>query len=196
MAENGKSSARPATGDASGETKADAAGDATVSPATTNTVGDVRPAGREVPAAFEVTAAEAIDPRTGEKFAGNPGLGDSKSFDALAVPEGEASLLDTVPSVDPKRIPAEVTPGVSPDAGGDELLAAAQAKAPSLTREFVDAYDALTPEVLAGIARGEIPPPPTNGPIHTSDLHLTPGGWQSTPPGIAPGAVGNNAIAR
>jgi hypothetical protein len=42
-----------------------------------------------------------------------------------------------VPGVDPDRIPAEVTPGVTPDAGGDRLLAAAQAKAPSLTREFV-----------------------------------------------------------
>jgi hypothetical protein len=84
---------------------------------------------------------------------------------------------------------------VTPDAGGDRLLAAAQAKAPNLTREFADAYG-LGDDVLAGIARGEIPPPPTVGPIHTSDLYLTPGGWVSAPPGVPLEAAGTNAIAR
>jgi hypothetical protein len=89
----------------------------------------------------------------------------------------------------------EVEPYVTPDAGGDRLLAAAQAKAPNLTREFCDAYG-LGDDVLAGIARGEIPPPPANGPIHTSDLYLTPGGWVSAPPGVPLEAAGGNAIAR
>jgi hypothetical protein len=97
--------------------------------------------------------------------------------------------------VDPNRIPAEVSPSVTPDAGGDRLLAAAQAKAPNLTREFADAYG-LDDDVLAGIARGEIPPPPTVGPVHTSDLYLTPGGWVSAPPGVPLEAAGTNSIAR
>jgi hypothetical protein len=39
--------------------------------------------------------------------------------------------------------------------------------------------------MLAAIARGEVPPPPTPGPIHTADMYLTPGGFQQTPPGVA-----------
>jgi hypothetical protein len=46
------------------------------------------------------------------------------------------------------------------------------------------------------IARGEIPPPPTVGPIHNVDLHRTPGGWQVTPVGVPPEDVGKNAISR
>ena len=57
--------------------------------------------------------------------------------------------------------------GISPVGGaailaqtGDpgRLLAAAQATAPSLTREFVDKHK-LSDDVLAAIARGEEPPP-------------------------------------
>lgn len=77
----------------------------------------------------------------------------------------------------------------------DELFAAAQAKAPSLTKDFV-AKMGIGKEMLAGIARGEIPPPPTIGPVYTADLHLTPGGWQQTPPGVKPEDVGKDAIAR
>lgn len=98
-----------------------------------------------------------------------------------------------VPYVDPANIPADVTPGVKPDAGGSELLAAAQAKAPNLTAEFVTAYK-LTDQDLAAIATGAVPPPPAIGPVHTTDLYLTPGGWQQTAPGIPPGET--TAISR
>ena len=102
---------------------------------------------------------------------------------------------NVVQGVDPDAIPAELSPGVSPDAAGDKLLAAAQAKAPSLTKEFVQAFD-LNDQQVAMIARGEEPPPPAPGPVHTNDLYLTPGGWQVTPPGVPPEDVGKNAVHR
>jgi hypothetical protein len=140
-------------------------------------------------APFSLSASDAVDPRTGESFDPGKPQGGVAGFDVL---EGDAVA---VPSVDPKRIPAEVTHGVSPDAGGNKLLAAAQAAAPSLTQEFVDTYK-LDDEFLGRIARREVPPPPTNGPLRTSDLYLTPGGWQSVPPGQNPEDVGKNAISR
>lgn len=81
------------------------------------------------------------------------------------------------------------------DTSGADLLVLAQAKAPRLTAQFVKDYD-LSDENLRAIARGEVPPPPTVGPIHNTDLHLTPGGWQSTPVGVPPEDVGKNAIHR
>jgi hypothetical protein len=131
-----------------------------------------------------------VDPRSGQPFAesnsrGLKGTHGEEVLDAGAV----------VPGVDPERIPAEVTPGVSPDAGGDKLFAAALAKAPSLTREFVDKMG-LDDETLGQIARGEIPPPPTPGPIYTADMYRTPGGYQQTPPGVPPEDVGKNATTR
>jgi hypothetical protein len=73
-----------------------------------------------------------VDPRSGQPFS------DSNS-DGLKGTHGEEVLSAgiVVPGVDPDRIPAEVTPGVTPDAGGDKLFAAALAKAPSLTKEYV-----------------------------------------------------------
>jgi hypothetical protein len=131
------------------------------------------------------------DPRTGEPF----GAVKTNGLKGLSGLETLESAGNVVPGVNPDAIPAEVTPGVTPDAGGDELLAAAQAKAPSLTREFVAAYK-LDDGMLAAIARGEVPPPPTPGPIHTADLYLTPGGWQQTPPGVPPQDVGVNQVHR
>jgi hypothetical protein len=129
------------------------------------------------------------DPRTGQPFAApTAGLKGTHGMDV-------AGAGQVVPGVDPDRIPAEVTPGVTPDAGGDELFAAALAKAPSLTREFVDKMG-LTDEDLGQIARGEIPPPPMPGPIHTADMYRTPGGYLQTPPGVAPQDVGKNATIR
>lgn len=131
-----------------------------------------------------------VDPRTGQSFDDNRG--------GLQGTHGEELLSatgSTVPGVDPARIPAEVTPGVSPDAGGDRLLAAAQAKAPSLTKEFVDKMQ-IDDETLGQIARGEIPPPPTPGPIYTTDMYRTPGGYQQTPPGVPPEDVGKNSVIR
>jgi hypothetical protein len=162
--------------------------DAQVAPGTTNTQATVQ---RPEVEPFATTTADAVDPATGEQY----------KADGLASWAGRAGFetVDAsgavVPAVDPNRIPAEVSAGVTPDAAGDRLLAAAQAKAPNLTRAFVDAYG-LDEDVLAGIARGEIPPPPTVGPVHTSDLYLTPGGWVSAPPGVPLDAAGGNAIAR
>jgi hypothetical protein len=135
-----------------------------------------------------------VDPRTGQAFgqAKNEGLKGTHGEELLRA-EGSPSVV--VPGVDPKRIPAEVTPGVTPDAGGDKLLAAAQAKAPSLTKEFVSKMG-LTEENLAEIANGLVPPPPTPGPIYTADMYRTPGGYQQTPPGVPPEDVGGNQIHR
>lgn len=103
--------------------------------------------------------------------------------------------LSGVDTVAAKSTPVDVTTAVRPDSGGSELLAAAQAKAPNLTPEFVKAYG-LSDDVLAGIARGEISPPPAIGPAHTSDLYLTPGGWQQTPPGVSPEQYGVHQATR
>jgi hypothetical protein len=131
-----------------------------------------------------------VDPRSGQPFSESNSQG-------LQGTHGEELLGagTVVPGVDPDRIPAEVTPGVSPDAGGDKLFAAALAKAPSLTREFVTKMG-IDDETLGQIARGEIPPPPTPGPIYTADMYRTPGGYQQTPPGVPPEDVGKNATIR
>ena len=132
-----------------------------------------------------------VDPRSGQPFS-------ESNSGGLKGTHGEELLAATgsvVPGVDPDRIPAEVTPGVSPDAGGDKLFAAALAKAPSLTREFVDKMG-IDDETLGQIARGEIPPPPMPGPIYTTDMYRTPGGYQQTPPGVPPEDVGKNATTR
>jgi hypothetical protein len=83
--------------------------------------------------------------------------------------------------------------GAVEDASDADLLKAAQAKAPRLTAEFVSQYG-LEREVLEGIANGSVPPPPTPGPIHSADMHYTPGGWQQTPVGVPPEDVGKNAV--
>lgn len=130
-----------------------------------------------------------VDPRSGKPFGeGHEGLKGTHGEEVLS-----AGVV--VPGVDPDRIPAEVTPGVTPDAGGDRLFAAALAKAPSLTREFVSKMG-IDDETLGQIARGEIPPPPTPGPIYTADMYRTPGGYQQTPPGVPPEDVGKNATTR
>lgn len=110
--------------------------------------------------------------------------------------KGMSGAPDTaVPVADPENLKVEVGPGVKPDAGGDKLFAAALEKAPNLTKEFVAAYG-ITAEMLTAIARGEVSPPPAIGPVHTTDLYLTPGGWQQTPKGVKPEDVGGNAISR
>lgn len=89
----------------------------------------------------------------------------------------------------------DAPPGSVDDLRGADLLKAAQEKAPSLTAEFVKTFD-LDDDELREIARGAVPPPPTVGPLHTVDLHLTPGGWQITPVGVKPQDVGGDAISR
>lgn len=166
-------------------------GDASVSPSVTNVAADVTVTeGASAP--FSTKPGDVpVDPRTGQPFGGHGSHEGLKGLHGMEVLE--PGIL--VPGVDPKNIPAEVTPGVTPDADGDKLLAAAQAKAPSLTKEFVEKMG-INDYQLAQIARGEIPPPPTPGPIYTTDMYLTPGGYQQTPPGVKPEDVGGNAIAR
>jgi len=106
-----------------------------------------------------------------------------------------AEAAQDFPKVDPDNVPVELSAGVQPDAKGDDLFAAALAKAPHLTREFVKQYG-LDDGWLAAVARGEIPPPPYTGPDPVVDLHMTPGGWQITPKGTDPGDAGKNAISR
>lgn len=125
-------------------------------------------------------AGEVPDPR-----ASSFTEGDQKGFQGRHGFENLDGPAAAVGFVDPDNIRADVTPGVQPDSGGDKLLAAAQEKAPNLTADFVKAYG-LTEQNLADIANGSVPPPPAIGPEHTSDLYLTPGGWQQTPPGISP----------
>lgn len=81
------------------------------------------------------------------------------------------------------------------DASDGDLFTAAQAKAPLLTKEFVKQFG-LVREDLEMIARGEVPPPPTVGPIHNVDLHLEGGSWQLTAVGVPPEDSGKNAIHR
>jgi hypothetical protein len=165
------------------------AGDASVTAA--QAVGDVVVTeGQSAP--FTTKPSDVpVDPRSGQPFkdANTDGLKGTHGMDIL---NATGSI---VPGVDPDRIPVEVTPGVTPDAGGDKLFAAALAKAPNLTKDFVSKMK-ISDEMLAQIARGEIPPPPAIGPVYTSDLYLTPGGWQQTPPGVPPEDVGKNATAR
>lgn len=152
---------------------------------------EAKPAAEKVTAAApSETTAGAIDPRTGEKFS-DP----TDSHGGVSGFEGDSVESGYVPNVDPARIPVEVTPGVMPDAGKDKLLAAAQAAAPNLTPEFVTQYK-LSDDDLAKIARREVPPPPSVGPIRSSDLYLTPGGWQNVPPGVKPEDVGRNSGRR
>lgn len=132
-----------------------------------------------------------VDPRSGQPF----GERGTAGFKGTHGEELLAATGSVVPGVDPDRIPAEVTPGVTPDAGGDKLFAAALAKAPSLTREFVEKMG-IDDETLGQIARGEIPPPPMPGPIYTTDMYRTPGGYQQTPPGVPPEDVGKNTTVR
>jgi hypothetical protein len=115
-----------------------------------------------------------------------------KQDEVKAQEAAAAAVRRDHPDVDPKAIPTEFGPGVRPDARGDKLLAAAQAKAPGLTREFVDKHE-LSDDDLAAIARGEQPPPPVPG---DADLYRTPGGWQSVPKGVKPEDVGKHAISR
>jgi hypothetical protein len=131
---------------------------------------------------------DAIDPRTGESFSSDSTkAGGRVGFEAL-----EAG--GTVPRYDPDNLPVEITSHVMP-AAKDELWAAIRVAAPNLTPELAATYE-LSEEVLAGIARREIPPPPAVGPIRSSDLYLTPGGWQNVPAGVDPSAIGQNKIAR
>jgi hypothetical protein len=131
-----------------------------------------------------------VDPRSGKPFAAA-----GEGLKGVHNVEASTASGSVVQGVDPDHIPVEVSPGVTPDAGGDELFAAALAKAPNLTKEFVSKMG-ITREHLAGIARGEIPPPPAIGPIYTTDLYLTAGGWQQTPPGVPPQDVGKNSVGR
>lgn len=135
------------------------------------------------------TTADAIDPRTGEQFGGNlDHVGGRYGFPDDEGPAG------TVPRYDPARLPVEVTSHVMPEAA-DGLWAAVRVAAPNLTPEIAEKFG-LTDDDLARIARREVPPPPTNGPIRSSDLYLTPAGPLNVPAGVDPAAIGQNKIGR
>jgi len=100
-------------------------------------------------------------------------------------------MADIKPSAPEKEAPKVQD---APAEVGD-LLARAQEKAPSLNAEFVKKHG-LSDETLEKLARGELSPPPTIGPVHTADLHYVNGGWQLTPVGVKPEDVGKGAISR
>lgn len=121
---------------------------------------------------------DGVRPATGtppQVVEAGPGVEIDADLDRAAVQRAGASGFDEVES--------------------NDLLIAAQAKAPNLTAAYVDQYG-LVEEDLRAIARGEVSPPPAVGPIHNVDLHLTPGGWQLTPVGVPTEDVGKNAISR
>ena len=99
------------------------------------------------------------------------------------------------PKVDTPGDTVEASPGKAPEDGGSDLLKAAQAKAPNLTKDFVKEHK-ITDDELAQIARGELSPPPTVGPIKNTQLTRTEGGWVwvSTPIDVAPEDFGRNKI--
>lgn len=87
-------------------------------------------------------------------------------------------------------VPVPHAPDFDGKAGdGDELLAAAQVKAPHVTREFLAQYG-LDDDYLRRLASGEVTPPPYIGPEPSVDLHLLGGAWQITPKGVAPEDIG------
>lgn len=138
---------------------------------------------------------------------------DTSAVTAMEDPLNPAGMDGVRPATDTPKQVVEAAPGVEvdadldqasvqradsgdiDDASKDDLLTLARAKAPALTAEFVKQYG-LVDEDLKAIARGEVPPPPTVGPIHNVDLHRTPGGWQITPVGVPPEDANKNAISR
>jgi hypothetical protein len=138
---------------------------------------------------------------------------DSAAITASEDPQNPANVKGVRPATGTPKQVVEAGPGVEvdadldqasvkradsgdiDDASKDDLLTLARAKAPLLTAEFVKQYG-LKDEDLKMIARGEVPPPPTIGPIHNVDLHLTPGGWQITHVGVPPEDTNKNAISR
>lgn len=97
--------------------------------------------------------------------------------------------------VDDPGATVEASPGKGPEDGGSDLLKAAQAKAPNLTAAFVKEHK-ITDDELAKVARGELSPPPTVGPIKNTKLTRSPGVWvfTSTPIDVEPEDFGNNKI--
>ena len=98
-------------------------------------------------------------------------------------------------STQARQGPAATAPA-GEELSGDDLLAAAQIKAPHVDRAFLSEHG-LDDDYLRALASGEEPPPPYNGPdTSATDLHLTPGGWQVTPPGVPPEHVGKDQVRR
>jgi hypothetical protein len=110
-------------------------------------------------------------------------------------PAGKPDQSDSGPAHVTSETPKTGNPALAGRHGFDKLshetptpkdvFAAAQAAAPQLTREYVDAFE-LSDEHLQAIADGSEPAPPIVGPIHTVDRYLTPGGWVSVPVGVDP----------
>jgi hypothetical protein len=99
------------------------------------------------------------------------------------------------PKVDAPGDVVDASPGKGPEEGGSDVLKAAQAKAPNLTAAFVKEHK-ITDEELAAVARGELSPPPTVGPIKNTQLTRAEGTWTwtNTPVDVKPEDFGTNKI--
>lgn len=120
-------------------------------------------------------------PADAEKVAAPTTLpGGAKSGDspAVAVPTGAPDSFPT-PKGSIGRHGFDLKDGTSEP---DDLFKFAQAKAPSLTKEFVAAVK-LSDDDLRAIGNGEMPPPPMPGPILGADYYLTPAGATQVPVG-------------
>lgn len=115
---------------------------------------------------------------------------DTKGADPKQADADQPAAPGTIPAGGPdQRGIATAIPDTRPDSAADprsdDVFNRALARAPHLTREFVAEHE-LTDDDLEAIATGLEPAPPYNGPIKTTELHRTPGGWQVTPLGVQP----------
>ena len=128
-------------------------------------------------------------------------MADSKnqpaSADAPAPAADQPAAVNPVSPAVPTNVAAEgPAPAGDPIKSDSSLWDRLKAKAPHLTREHASKHG-MDDDMLERIARGEEPPPPYNGPDESAtDLHLTSGGWQNTPAGVAPEDVGRDKIGR
>jgi hypothetical protein len=149
----------------------------------------------------KATSSKATD--TPDVVPGNVGkpATPTNSKTPEAIPQNNAETeTDNAPFVAPNPMRntavVELSQGVVPNADGDELLAAAQRRAPHLTTDFLDKYD-LDDDFLRAVAGGQEPPPPYIPDVPgAQELHRTPGGWQITAPGQSAKDANSNAITR
>lgn len=120
---------------------------------------------------------------------------NSKTPEAIPQNNGDGEAF-VAPNPMRNTAVVEISQGVVPNADGDELLAAAQVRAPHLTTDFLDKYD-LDDDFLRAVANGQEPPPPYIADVPgAQELHRTPGGWQITAPGQSAKDANSNAITR
>lgn len=145
----------------------------------------------------KATSSKATD--TPDVVPGNVGKPsvptNSKTPEAIPQNNGDGEAF-VAPNPMRNTAVVELSQGVVPNANGDELLAAAQLRAPHLTTDFLDKYD-LDDDFLRAVAGGQEPPPPFIPDVPgAQELHRTPGGWQITAPGQSAKDANSNAITR